>query len=200
MSGRPIILTGLLIISFWAFGPGPVTAAVETSGNVSINPPSAPVVLPPASLTIVKKADATIVPAGKSVVVTLTITNTGANTAINVTAVDNLPVGWHYADPETSAVLKTLGDLTAGNRIKKTYSIAIDDELEPGRYVNKTVVSAANADAVEGLLALDITQPQVLGTADTQLAATGSTASLPVIFLFGSAIALIGLIRLRPIR
>ena len=168
---------------------GPARAA-----TVGINPPSDPVTVAATELQLTTGfSQASITPPG-SVTLTMVVTNTGAMTANNV-AIDNLlPVEFSYTKGIPTE-LKNLGDLAPGDSIGKTYAITIPASVATNRYVDEVIASATNADSIEAIAALNITNGQVLGASDATLAATGTS---PLVFiLLGLMLIGFGIFQLR---
>lgn len=154
------------------------------AASVGINPPSAPVTVAAAELKLTVAFSAAAVTPPSNVSLTLIVTNTGATTAKSV-AIDNLlPVEFSYVNGLPTE-LKNLGDLAPGDTLSKEYSVTIPATVTTNRYVDEAIASAANADSVESIAAINVNNSRVLGasdSADGTLATTGNS-SLAVIFL-----------------
>lgn len=186
-----------LLIALFAVLIPVLYANTTRAASVGINPPSAPVVVAMAELKLTTAFDsASITPPG-TVNLTFIVTNTGASVAKNV-AIDNLlPVEFEYVKG-APAELKNLGDLAPGDTITKTYAVSIPTNVKTNRYVDEAIASAANADRIESIAAINVNNGKVLGAADSTtgtLAETG-TSSLPLMTL-GLLLLVLGVRKIR---
>lgn len=175
---RPLIISALAVLL-------PVLFAYSAqAASVGINPPSTPVSVATAELKLTVAFSAASVTPPSDLSLTFIVTNTGATAAKSV-AIDNLlPVEFSYTNGLPTE-LKNLGDLAPGDTISKEYAVTIPSTVKTNRYVDEAIASAANADSVESIAAINVNNGRVLGASDSTdgtLAATG-TSSLAVILL-----------------
>lgn len=148
--------------------------SARAASPVSVNPPAAPVSASQTSLAFTVTADNTNVSAGQTVSVHVLVTNTGAVMAKHVRIDLPLPQGFQFVSAHSVGMLASLGDLPSGETITKTVALKISAAVPADRYALEPVVAAANADATQAVVALNVQQQRVLG-AMTSLPETGAT-------------------------
>lgn len=165
------------------------------AATVSIDLPTSPITVTKTELQLAISFDTPSVTPPAAAQLTLTVKNTGSATATNV-AIDNLlPVEFLYTAGQPTE-LAQLGGIAPGASLTRAYAIAIPASVETQRYVDEAVASAANADSVEAIAALDVNSSQVLGASDEILATTGGT---PIVTsIFGLLFVGFGIYQLRP--
>lgn len=164
---------------------------VMAASNVSINPPAAPSAVAAAELQLTVTFDAqTITPPG-TVLLTFILTNTGSNTAKNVSIDNLLPIEFAYRDPAAAKSLTQLGELRTGDSITKSLTITIPSAVRTNRYVDEAIASASNAASIESIAAIDVRNGQVLGATDSTISTLATTGQSPLLVVL-SGLLLIG--------
>jgi uncharacterized repeat protein (TIGR01451 family) len=95
-------------------------------------------------LSIVKDVEPSITNPGGTVTYTVTVTNTGNRTAVNVILTDTLPDGLAHEDTGLTVHSWNLGNLTPGQSTTTTFNALISEDAEVGFYVNTAEAVANN--------------------------------------------------------
>ncbi len=136
---------------------------VEADSDVEVN---VPVVLGEEAfpaLTIEKTVGKAFANPGDTVPYTIVVTNVGDAVAENVTVLDTLPPGLHYADTSATDHSWFLGDILDGDSKTITYDVIVDGDATAGNYINTAVAWADGVDNVSDTAALEVRVPAVLG-------------------------------------
>lgn len=185
ISGSLVAVAAILVVA-------PARAA-----TVSINPPTEPVTASTATLQLIVTVDKTTVTPPAQIQLTLILTNTGANTATNVSIDNLLPVEFAYVNGQPTD-LKALGDLAPGDTITKSYAVTIPAAVKTNRYVDEAIASATNADSIESTVTLDVRNGKVLGAADSTVETLAVTGTSPLlVMLLGLTFVVLGSVKIR---
>jgi len=92
----------------------------------------------------------------------VTVTNTGNDTAINVMLTDTLPTGFTFVDGGTATKTFALGNMEKGKSVTATYKVAIDFSVLAGSYDNLATAKADNHGSVTAKAPLEVRIPVVL--------------------------------------
>jgi uncharacterized repeat protein (TIGR01451 family) len=115
-------------------------------------------------LGITKVIDVTtFVNPGATVNYTVTIKNTGNDTAVNVKLTDLLPAGFTYTDLGGSSHTWTLGNLAAGAQTSVTYKVTVGASVAAGTYNNLAVANADNYPNITATIPVEVRIPSTLG-------------------------------------
>lgn len=124
------------------------TVTVTTQPTTQQNP----------TLTINKTASTASVSAGGNVTYTVTLTNTGEGTAVNVTLTDVLPQHFVYTDlPSQTTRSWNLGNLAPGATNTASYQATVANNTPAGDYTNTARAQAANHDEVSDTATVSVT-------------------------------------------
>ena len=114
-------------------------------------------------LTITKTVDKSPVNPGGTIAYTVTVKNTGNDTAINTDLTDLLPSGFTFVDFGGSSHSWTLGNLAAGQQVVTTYKVLVGAGVTAGVHENLAVAAADNYPNVTAKAPVTVIIPQVLG-------------------------------------
>jgi len=113
-------------------------------------------------LTIDKTDNKEWVNPGDTVIYTVTVANTGTETAYNVELTDLLPPDFTFVDFEGGTHTWSLGDLAAGDDITVTFKVTVGEDVTAGYYENLAVASADNHGNVSDTEPVNVRIPKVL--------------------------------------
>lgn len=125
-------------------------------------------------LTIVKSVTPSFTTPGGELRYTITLSNTGDGSAINVVLTDVLPAGFVYAASTDTGDLEAptegvetyswnVGTLTVGSSVTVNYNVTVPGDAVEGTYVNRASANAANHPEVTGDANVEIRPGEVLG-------------------------------------
>ena len=118
--------------------------------------------VPDPILEIVKVVDKELVNPGDSVIYTVTVTNVGEGTAINVILTDTLPSGFTFADTGNATKTWELGDMESGDSVTKEYDVNVDSNQPAGFNDNFAETWADNHDKIDDVATVEVRIPQIL--------------------------------------
>ena len=144
-------------------------------------------------LAIDKIVDRTFTnPGGEAVyTVTITNTNTGNLTAVNVVLVDRLPEVFTFADDGTQVKGWPLGDIAPGETKTISFTVNVKSTAANGVYDNIATVYADNAPEVSDIEPLEVRQVIIKGFV---LPDTNGSAQFFLSFLAGALLIVLGLL------
>ncbi|MBN1779362.1 MAG: sortase, partial [Candidatus Buchananbacteria bacterium] len=150
----------------------------ETTTPTSTTGTIAPILL------ITKISDLDTAIPGDIITYTVTVNNTGDDTATNVEVGDVLPDGFIFTDNSTTSHTWSLGDLATDESKTVTYTVKVADDIEAGTYKNGAVAKADNHPLVYANKEIQVVIPQIAGSEYQELPDTGGQATWFEKFLY----------------
>lgn len=114
-------------------------------------------------LTIIKTVDLAFANPGDTATYTVTVANTGNDTAINTVLTDTLPAGLTFADDGKITKTFPLGNILPGGNVITSYKVNVAPIAAAGIYDNHAAAKADNHGEVHAIAPLEVRIPVVAG-------------------------------------
>lgn len=122
------------------------------------------------ALSLTKVVNVTFANPGDVVLYTVTVKNTGTDTAHNLTLTDTLPAGFTFVENGKNTITKTfLDSLAVGASASMSYQVTVGSKVTAGTFDNLAVVQGTGVGPVSAKAGLEVRKPQVLGDTTPQV-------------------------------
>ncbi len=175
---------------------GSNTPEVSATANVSVVVPQVLAATANPKLAITKTVKEDFVNPGGKANYTVTVTNKGEATAVNVRLTDSLPNGFTFTETGLANRVWVIGNLAANAAKTISYEVEVDEASKTGTYENLAVAMADNNDPVSAKATIEVRKPSVLSEV-TELPNTGVGPTDKALYSIGVFFLMIGVLGLR---